>query len=217
MDLDNPVQWIMMAGAVALLPVLVGVGSVYLKVSIVLGLLRQGLGTQSTPSGLVITILSLGITWLVTNPVVTESYMIFEQARGKTRKAPQIKEFLANYQAIAAPYRRFLIAHTGGAEIEYVVSVRSHQGANPDERDIFAVLIPAFMLSELKAAFHAGLLVLLPFFVIDLVVANILAGLGMYMLSPITISLPLKLLLFVSSDAWLMLTHGLVRSYGVEG
>ncbi|MCD9098944.1 hypothetical protein LU699_10010 [Luteimonas fraxinea] len=117
------------------------------------------------------------------------------------------------------PLRTFLIQHSSDSERAFFL--RSVQRMLPPERrggltpDDFIVIVPAFTVSELTAAFQIGFLIFLPFLIIDLVVANILLALGMMMLSPTTVSLPFKLLLFVLIDGWAKLVHGLVLTYGV--
>ncbi|TDK29036.1 EscR/YscR/HrcR family type III secretion system export apparatus protein [Luteimonas terrae] len=119
------------------------------------------------------------------------------------------------------PLRTFLIQHSSDSERAFFL--RSVQRMLPPERrggmtpDDFIVIVPAFTVSELTAAFQIGFLIFLPFLIIDLVVANILLALGMMMLSPTTVSLPFKLLLFVLIDGWAKLVHGLVLTYGVTG
>lgn len=126
-------------------------------------------------------------------------------------------QLLAMFEAGKEPLRTFLIQHSNDAERGFFL--RSAQSLLPPERrdslsvDDFIVVIPAFTVSELTAAFQIGFLIFLPFLIIDLVVANILLALGMMMMSPTTVSLPFKLLLFVLIDGWAKLVHGLVLTY----
>jgi len=203
-----PEQLIFLSLSIALLPAAIGVLTTYLKVSIILGMLRSALGTQQTPSGLVVMAVSIAFTWVIMSPVFVEtsSRFISNQARlskGITKESKEAFEF------VVSPWKEFISAHAGKRESELIVEI----GSNKDPQS-WGVIVPAFILSELKEAFAMALMVLLPFAVIDIVVANILGGLGMFMVSPTLISLPLKLGVFVMSDAWIFLAKSIVASYG---
>lgn len=210
----NPYWLIVGSGAIAFIPFFVGIATSYVKMSIVFGMIRSALGAQNVPSGLIVTALSLTMTIYVMGPVIEISVERASALRSSDLKREPIKSLTPLVQ----PWRKFLSDHAGPRELQMLVALRSggssSSSISPDEVSI-AVLLPAFLLSELKAAFSMAFVVLLPFLVIDLVVSNILVGLGMYMVSPVMISLPLKLLLFVTSDAWLLIVKGLIESYKV--
>lgn len=216
--------WLIIASlGAALFPIAIGLTTSYLKVSIVLGMLRSALGTQQTPSGLVVMALSAALTLYIMAPVLEETFLAINEAGigkpGSFEKMPTEKD-LGCLKDVTRPWRRFMESHAGDRELRVFRSLRKEgerkESNEPPkgEQDPITVLVPAFVVSELKEAFAMGFIVLLPFVVIDIVVANLLVGLGMYMVSPIVISLPLKLLLFTLSDAWILLTKGLIQSYG---
>lgn len=195
----------------ALVPVALGACTSYLKISIVLGMLRNALGTQQAPGGLIVMTLSLALSLSIMAPVLEESLAAADALRASDLAQPPRQEALKAAAALGAPWRRFMLLHAGSRELQMLASLNALPGAGDDPP--LSVLLPAFAISELKEAFAMGFVLLLPFLVIDLVVANVLAGLGMYMMSPVMISLPLKLLLFVVADGWLLLCRALLLSY----
>lgn len=222
----HPWWFLVASAAIALIPIIIGVMTSYLKVSIALGLLRNGFGAQQVPSGLVVMVLSLAITCVVMEPVLSEVYREAQKITiPSTQRAPAAA-LLAELDPVMVPWRKFLSRHAGVRETEALLSIRNEQQqsvpVSPGEttemeeegEPAMHILVLSFVLTELKEGLAVGFVLLLPFLAIDLVVANILAGLGMYMVSPMMISLPLKLLLFVMSDGWLIITRGLIYSYG---
>lgn len=224
----HPLSLIGITAALALVPVAFGAVTSYLKMSIVLSLVKNALGTQSVPGPLIVSALSAALTCSIMAPIFSESARAAEDLLPAIAAAPSGPTVAGPgaFEGVLAPFRKFLETHSGSRELRLLEEIAhrvptpatessQHVRAKPaliDEKSL-RILIPAFMLTELREAFSMGFILLLPFLVIDLVVANILTGLGMYMMSPITISLPLKLILFVSSDAWLWITRGLVDSY----
>lgn len=203
---------------------LIAVSTAYLKISIVLGMVRSALGAQQVPNNMIVMALSTCLTFFVMAPVfsaVSEKASALNLAQLEKLSVGQLGQ---QFAPIIEPWSMFLKKHSGDREI---ASVREMDQARRAEAPIveaetvnqsdnlnLRILLPAFMLTELKEAFSMAFVVLLPFLVIDLIVANVLVGMGMSMLSPPLISLPLKLLLFVLSDAWMLLVRGLVFSYG---
>lgn len=225
--------WIILASAtVALIPIAVGMVTSYVKVSVVLSMIRSALGTQSVPSGLVIMALSLSLTFYIMSPVLTKTAEIGETLDTATIfKTPSVKS-LKKLAPILEPWREFMTNHSGKRELMVLANLhvqeQNHLDGGVSGMEIvalqaqssiqpvpFRTLIPAFVLTELKEGFAMGFVVLLPFLVIDIIVANVLVGMGMMMVSPVLISLPLKLLLLVVSDGWILIVKGLVQSYGV--
>ena len=199
--------WYLIAAAVgaALLPIILGLFTCYAKVSIVVGLVRNALGAQQIPNAMVVTALSLAVTVYAMGDVFGACLAAFEQEHPMTfDRVPSANE-LARLQASFAPWRKFLMNHTGQREL----ALLGAEGGDPPLR----ILLPAFVVSELKSGFLAGFMLLLPFLMIDLIVANVLTGMGMQMLSPVVVALPLKLILFVLCDGWMVIMNGLVRSY----
>jgi len=207
----NPIWLVILSIAVALIPIFLGLFTSYLKVSIVLGILRNALGAQQIPSGLVVMALSLAITGYCMSPVMQES---LQRAAGV--KWELVREELSPHSLVQAgealqPFLDFIERHAGQREIEALIQITSgeNQGIKPE----WQINLLAFLLTELKEGFAMAFTILVPFLVIDIVVANILVGLGMFMVSPVMISLPLKILLFVVSDGWILIIKGLLNSY----
>ena len=189
----------------ALAPFVAVMVTSFTKIVVTLSLLRNGLGLQQTPPNVVINGLALILTLYVMYPV------------GLKMQASDTGRMFAYADAAKEPLRDFLIKHASPRE--RVFFLRTARRVLPPQRAQlmtdrdFIVVVPAFTVGELTTAFQIGFLIFLPFLVIDLVVSNILLAMGMMMLSPTTVSLPFKLLLFVLIDGWVKLAHGLVLSY----
>jgi type III secretion protein R len=212
----DPLGIILFAGLMALVPVAAVLVTSYSKLVIVFFLLRQALGLQQVPPGLVLNSLALLLSVYIMLPAFTALGESIE--RYQPQEKMTVKESLEKIVApVKEPLRDFLKKHTSPKEVQYFVAaaerINTKAGIAAPRDDDFMVLIPAFSVSELSAAFVIGFLIFLPFIAIDLIVANILLSLGMQMLSPTIVSLPLKLLLFVALDGWSVLVHQLVRSY----
>ncbi len=190
----------------------------FTKMVVTLSLLRNALGLQQTPPNVVINGLALILTLYVMYPVGLQM-----QARmavmppAAAEASGDTGRMLAYADAAKEPLRDFLIKHSSTRERGFFLRTAQRvipptKAASLTDRD-FIVVVPAFTVGELTAAFQIGFLIFLPFLVIDLVVSNILLAMGMMMLSPTTVSLPFKLLLFVLIDGWVKLAHGLVLSY----
>jgi type III secretion protein R len=187
----------------------------YAKLSIVLSLIRNALGTQQTPPNMVINGLAIIMTVYIMAPVAMQMSEVVEQEHIKFDNPMSIVQ---NFGKIADPLRNFLYKHSSPKErLFFIKSARQiwpkKMAENLKETDLL-VLVPAFTVSELTAAFVISFFIYLPFIVIDLVVSNVLMAMGMMMVSPMTISLPIKLLLFVLIEGWGRLTHALILSYG---
>jgi type III secretion protein R len=186
----------------------------FTKIVVVLSLLRNALGLQQVPPNVVLNGIALVLTIYVMYPVGLQMADKAGQVKDLGRSTESL---LRAADAAKEPLREFLIKHSSPREREFFLSTL-RRGLEParaqelTERDLI-VVVPAFVVSELAIAFQIGFLIFLPFLVIDLVVSNILMALGMMMLSPTTVSLPFKLLLFVMVDGWVKLAHGLVLSY----
>ncbi len=239
----HPYWLVILAFILGLVPILIGIATSYLKVNIVLGFLKSGLGTQQAPGAVVVMALSISLSLFIMSPVIEETAKIGATLpMERLLKAPTMAA-LAELSPILQPWRSFLARHLGERELNYIVSevvklkdgevlpslpahgaeIQAEGGGTGDPTSSMAfdrahlplkVLLPTFVLSELKEAFSMGFVLLLPFLVIDLIVANILVGLGMSMVSPPLISLPLKIALFVAADGWLLLSKGLIQSFG---
>lgn len=217
-DLTNPVVMVIVLGALAMAPFVVIMLTSFVKIAVVLSILRNALGTQQVPPSTVITGLAFVLSLFVMAPVaermydaaggVPETRDIFSQA--------SVKAVFEASKVAKEPLREFLLKHAHDKDrILFMELAARLDGGEPPGREDFRVLIPAFVTSELKEAFQIGFLLFIPFIVVDMVVANVLLAMGMQMLSPVIISLPFKLLLFVIVDGWYLVVRGLVLSYAV--
>ena len=202
----------------SLLPFLAMVATSYLKIVVVISLVRNALGIQSIPPNMVVNAIALILSFYVMAPVVEKGWNIYkeESAINKVEK----KQYDTQIALKAAePMREWLIKQTDEKSRAFFVSTAEQLWAKDGEEtaevdpDSFFILIPSFCVSELTKAFQIGFLVYLPFIAIDIIVSNILLAMGMMMVSPVTISLPFKLLLFVMVNGWTLLIQGLVRGY----
>ena len=217
----NPVVLIIIIGALALAPFALIMMTSFVKLSVVLSILRNALGTQQVPPNQVITGISLILTVFIMAPVVEKMYAEAGQV-GDTEaifSEMSVKTIFEAAKRGREPLRAFLErhAHERDRKMFYDLARRMavRNGNNPDEIQVtdFRTVIPAFVTSQLTEAFQIGFLLFIPFLIIDMVVSNILQAMGMFMLSPVMISLPFKLLLFVLIDGWVVLIQNLVLSY----
>jgi type III secretion protein R len=190
----------------------------FTKIVVVLSLLRNALGLPQTPPNVVVNGLALVLSIYVMAPVgldIEANWKASGQSAALATRDTQ--RLLAAVDAVKEPMRGFLVKHAAPRERAFFLkTLQRVVGPERAERitdNDFIVLIPAFTVSELSSAFQIGFLIFLPFLVIDLVVSNVLLAMGMMMMSPVTVSLPFKLLLFVLIDGWVKLVHGLVLSY----
>ena len=203
---------------VAMVPYVAVMVTAFTKLVVVFSLLRNALGLQQTPPNVVLNGLAMILSLYVLYPVGLEVRdLTVQRAAASVETETTARDFLELAALAKTPLQDFLIEHTDPAEREFFLNTArkllpEERRDQVNERD-FAVIVPAFTVSELSRAFQIGFLIFLPFLVIDLVVSNILQALGMMMLSPTTVSLPFKLLLFVMLDGWSKLIHGLVLSY----
>ncbi len=229
MDLSSftPGSALVVVVALAIAPFFAVMVTSFTKIVVVLSLLRNALGLQQVPPNIVLNGLSLILTLYVMYPVGEQMQAaiagnaVQQQMEVQTgADAGMLSSTNTMLNAVDAgkePLRGFLLKHSDPDERGFFLRTAQRVGdpnraAGMTERD-FIVVIPAFVVRELSLAFQIGFLIFLPFLVIDLVISNILLAMGMMMLSPTTISLPFKLLLFVLVDGWVKLSHGLVLSY----
>ncbi|MBS0643370.1 MAG: type III secretion system export apparatus subunit SctR [Proteobacteria bacterium] len=217
-ELGNPATLIALLVGAALLPFLAVLVTSYIKLVVVLGLIRNALGVQSIPPNMALNAIAIILSAYIMQPVFQNAYLA---VKDRTLDMSNPQAIAETVQAGAEPFRLFLEKHTGERERTFFVDTTKELWSEQDaagvtDRD-FMVLIPAFTTSELTSAFKLGFLLFLPFIVVDLVVSNILLAMGMMMVSPMTISLPFKLFLFVTVNGWERLIHGLVLSYAGHG
>lgn len=217
----QPLTLIVVLAGLALLPFLLVMVTSFVKVAIVLSLLRSAIGAQQVPPNQVITGLAIVLSAYIMAPVAMDTYDVIEPviARIDSKEAapPTFKEYRSTATEAAKPLRKFLLKHADETErvllYELALELRTpkqQQDLGPED---LIIAVPAFVLTELKEAFVIGFLLFIPFLIVDLVVANILLSLGMHMLSPTTVSLPFKLLLFVLVDGWYLVVKGLILGY----
>jgi type III secretion protein R len=216
---NHPLQLMLMLAALGLVPFALLMVTSFVKISVVLSIVRTAMGTQQIPPTQVITGLAIILTVYIMAPVGQEMYRaakpeMYEGALFETKSVDHLVE--AGKRA-KEPLRDFLIRKTGPKDRELFYALALKMRKEEDRKDVtnsdFLIIVPAFVVSELKEAFQIGFLLFVPFIVIDMVVANILLALGMHMLSPTTISMPFKLLLFVMIDGWYLIAKGLVVGY----
>ena len=217
----NPVVLVIVLGALALAPFALIMLTSFVKIAVVLSILRNALGTQQVPPNQVITGISLILTIFIMTPVVEKMYAEAGQI-GDTEaifSEVSVKTIFEAAKRGREPLRQFLerYAHERDRKMFFELAQRMaiRNGNDPNEILVtdFRVVIPAFVTSQLTEAFQIGFLLFIPFLIIDMVVSNILQAMGMFMLSPAMISLPFKLLLFVLVDGWVILIRNLVLSY----
>src|SRR5215471_10081268 len=221
-QLSNPVVLVIVLGALSLAPFVLMMLTSFIKISVVLSILRNAIGTQQVPPSPVITGLAFILTIFVMTPVARQMYTA-AGAIPNTRdifSEASVKNLFDASQRGKEPLRKFLSRHCHPQDRTFFMEMAARleqenagQPAAPVDRDAFQVLIPSFATSQLKEAFQIGFLIFVPFLVVDMVIANILLAMGMHMLSPVVISLPFKLLLFVLVDGWYLVVKGLVLSY----
>ncbi len=220
----SPMEAYAALAVLGLLPFAFMVLTSFAKISVVLAILRNALGTPQVPSGAIVTALSVLLSLFVMAPVGEAMAAAFAPAAAadasdgsgsRDDDAGGATAILGRLEASAEPLRGFLARHAGAREVALFrdLSRRGDAERAPADADAFLVLMPAFVITELSEAFQVGFLIFLPFLVVDLVVANILLALGMHMLSPTTVSVPFKLLLFVMVDGFALLARALVASY----
>jgi flagellar biosynthetic protein FliP len=191
---------------VTLLPAIVLSCTCFVRFVVVLGFVRTGLGVQSAPPNQVLIGLALFMTVFASGPLAMQ---IYDDA-GRAYLDGQIDASTA-FDKATPPLRRFLLAHTTEADLELFYEVSSAPRPQTADEVPLRIAIPAFILAELRTAFQMGLTILLPFLVIDLVAATILTALGMVMVPPAVVALPLKLLVFVLIDGWHLVVQSLLR------
>ena len=194
-----------------LLPAILLMMTSFTRIIIVLAILRQAIGTASTPSNQVILGLALFLTLFIMSPVLQQ---VNEQAL-----QPYMDEQVSAFEALESatqPFKTFMLAQTRETDIQMFADIAGVESIESPQATPLRLLLPAFVTSELKTAFQIGFLIFIPFVIIDLVVASVLMSMGMMMLSPLIISLPFKLMLFVLVDGWSLIMGTLASSFLVS-
>lgn len=206
-DMNPVIQLLITMAAFSLLPFVFVCMTSFLRFSVVFSLLKTAMGTQQVPPAIVLVGLCMILTFYTMSPVFDQMYKIGE---------PIYKKDGNIVLAIAEgskPLKEFMLKQTREEDLAFFVEKTRGEAPNsPDELTLWEVS-PAYIISEMKTAFEIGFIIFIPFIVLDLVVANILLALGMFMLSPTIISLPFKLLIFIAVDGWSLIVKGLVGSF----
>lgn len=202
------IQTLALMTALTVIPAILLMMTSFTRIIIVLGFLRQALGTNSTPPNQVILGLSLFLTFFVMTPVLNKAY------------DAGIKPYMDGQMSVqdalplaAAPFRHFMLEQTREPDLQLFTKLANEQPYADKDSVPYRVALPAFVTSELKTAFQMGFLLFIPFLIIDLVVASVLMSMGMMMVSPMIISLPFKIMLFVLVDGWTLLLGTLAGSF----
>jgi len=201
-------QTLLLLTSLTFLPALLLMMTGFTRIIIVLSLLRQALGTQSTPPGQVLIGLALFLTFFVMGPVFDKIYAEAYQPFAENRITMQ--EAMENG---AEPLKAFMLKQTREADLALFIKMSQSEAPETAEDVSLRVLIPAFMTSELKTAFQIGFAIFIPFLIIDMVVASVLMAMGMMMVSPVIVALPFKLMLFVLVDGWQLILGSLAQSF----
>jgi flagellar biosynthetic protein FliP len=175
---------------------------------VVLSLLRNGLGTQGSPPNAVLISLAMFLSFFVMGPTFNESW---KNGLGPISRGEIAED--VGFDRAAVPFKKFMLKHTREKDLGLFIDLSGQKPRTALETPL-TTLAPAFLISELKRAFEIGFMILLPFLIIDLVVSAVLMAMGMMMLPPVMISLPIKLIFFVLVDGWFLIAGALVKSYG---
>lgn len=221
-QLSKPLIILFALSILALVPILLIMMTSFIKITVVLALVRNALGTQQIPPNQVITGLAIILTIYIMSPIGMEVYRSAQGLIDQTStegffSQASISIVMEGLKKGEEPIRGFLVKHASEKDrsLFYNLAKKMRKAEDRDQvkDNDFLILIPSFVVSELARAFQIGFIIFLPFLVIDMVVANVLLSLGMFQLSPVTVSLPFKLLLFVLVDGWYLIAKGLVLGY----
>ena len=204
---SGPILWL---AGLALLPFAILGATSFVKISIVLSLLRNALGTPQVPSDTVLAGIALILSAFVMAPVIDQILSHLPRNPDELRTVHGVVETAT---LAIEPVRSFLQRNTRREEIALFVELSKRDGAPPASHESLTILLPSFITSQLREAFIAGFVIFVPFLVVDLVIANVLMSMGMVMVSPTTVALPIKIMLFILIDGWPLLLKGLALSY----
>jgi len=214
---SNDYSLIVLLAITALIPFVVAAGTCYIKFSIVFVLVRNALGVQQVPSNMTLNGIALFLAMFVMMPVIQKGY---DQYRSEHIEVSSLESIVHFADTGLEGYRSYLRKYSDPELLEFFEKAQNGRlgddgadNAARAENPSIVALLPAYALSEIKAAFKIGFYLYLPFIVVDMVISCILLALGMMMMSPVTISVPIKLILFVAMDGWTLLSKGLVMQY----
>ena len=202
-------QILLLMTALSFLPAFILMATSFTRIIVVLAILRQALGLQQSPPNRVLVGIALALSLLIMRPVWTDIYHNAFQPYDNGEIT-----LMQAFSVAEKPVRNFMLAQTQQTSLEQMLRIANEPLDTSVEDISFAVVLPAFVISELKTAFQIGFMLFIPFLIIDLVVASVLMAMGMMMLSPLIISLPFKLVVFVLVDGWAMTVGTLSASFG---
>ncbi|POB00612.1 EscR/YscR/HrcR family type III secretion system export apparatus protein [Chromobacterium sinusclupearum] len=216
--MSNDISMIALLAFATLLPFLIASGTCFIKFSIVFVMVRNALGLQQVPSNMTLNGIALMLSMFVMLPIAQQGYSYYQEEQVSFTSVSAVSGFVDNG---LDGYRDYLRKYSDPELVRFFEKAQAERAerenvalpAAADERPSIFALLPAYALSEIKSAFKIGFYLYLPFVVVDLVISSILLALGMMMMSPVTISVPIKLVLFVALDGWTMLSKGLVLQY----
>ncbi len=204
------IEALLLLTSLTFLPAILLMMTSFTRIVIVLSLLRQAIGTMQAPPNQVIVGLSLFLTFFIMAPVFDKIYDVAWK--------PYSENLISFVDAVdrgAQPLKSFMLKQTREEDLALFVQLSNHPPLHSPEATPMKILVPAYVISELKTAFQIGFIVFIPFLIIDMVVSSVLMSMGMMMLSPMLVSLPFKLMLFVLADGWNLLIASLVRTYQI--
>lgn len=207
-DYALPIQLLLLLTVLSLAPAIVILMTSFTRLIVVFSILRTALGIQQSPPSQVIIGLALFLTFFIMHPVLTQ---IHDDALG-----PYVAGEIGQSEAMdraAAPMKKFMLTQTREKDLMLFMDLADIESFSASDAVPLYVLVPGYVISELRIAFQIGFMVFLPFLIVDLVVASVLMSMGMMMLPPVMISLPVKLLLFVLTDGWYLIVESVVRGY----
>jgi flagellar biosynthesis protein FliP len=209
-DYTVTLQILMLMTALSFLPALLLMMTSFTRIIIVFSILRQALGLQQSPSNQILIGLALFLTFFIMSPVLNKV--------NQSALEPYLAEKISAKEALdlaRKPFHSFMMAQTRESDLNLFYKISGENKVASIEEVPFSILMPAYITSELKTAFQIGFIIFIPFLVIDIVVASVLMAMGMMMLSPLIISLPFKIMLFVLVDGWALIIGTLAASFGV--
>ncbi len=207
-DYELPVQLLLLLTVLSLAPAIIILMTSFTRLVVIFSILRTALGTHQSPPTQVITGLSLFLTLFIMSPVLTK---VHDEAL-----QPYIRAEISQKEALSRaslPMKKFMLAQTRDKDLMLFMDMARIPSFSTSDDIPLHVLVPAFVISELRIAFQIGFMLFLPFLLVDLIVASVLMSMGMMMLPPVMISLPVKLLLFVLTDGWYLIVESVVRGY----
>jgi len=206
---ERVIQLIALLTVLSLAPSILVMVTSFTRIIVVLSLLRTALGTATAPPNAVLVSLALFLTAFVMGPAFQRAYDLGVRPMINNEITPE-----QAFERSSEPFRAFMLKNVREKDLALFMDLSREPRPNDPEQISLRILVPAFMISELKRAFEIGFLLFLPFLIIDLVIASILMSMGMMMLPPVVVSLPFKLIFFVLVDGWSLVAGSLVQSYG---